>query len=500
MKFQLRDYQVKAKEGIRASIIRGNRRIILRVPTGGGKSSIAASIVKDANAKGTKTLFAVHNKELVRQFADRLRNQMHVASGIIMAGVRPQPKEMNQVASVQSLVRRKMPEVGLIMIDEAHRSMAGTYRKIVDNYPNAVIIGLTATPFRTDGKGLGDVYQDIVDPIKVRDLIDRGYLVGTQVIIPVESVSTEGLKMRAGDYDKKELANLFEDATLVSGVVENYKRFAAGKKAIAFHVNVAISKQVNERFLSVGISSAHLDGNTPAEERDQIVKDFASGKYMVLHNCALFREGFDVPDTECVIMNTATKSLGMYVQCVGRGLRPAEGKDACIVIDHGNNTLEHGYAEDYDLTPFSLDETKKQSDGPVIKKTKTCKKCRCVNPRFELRCIACNQLFEQETKEIKMSESESFVFADRDAVIMAMVEKMDAKKKRIPPYLLRLVQMHKGYKRSWIGFRAIEIGAIDLPISHPAFWRTLEKNITIAEMTAGVRHLVERFSELKKAA
>lgn len=487
MSFKLRDYQQKALNMVRSEIQSGHKRIIMCVPTGGGKSSITSSLVKMANAKGKKTLFMVHSKELVKQFADRLRNQMHVNSGVIMAGVTPSPQEMNQVASVQTLVRRAKPEADIVIIDETHRAKAGTYEKILVCYPDAIIIGLTATPFRTDGKGLGDIFTSIVQPIRVRELIKRGFLVEAKCYIPLESVNTDGIKMRAGDYDKKELANLFDDVSLVSGVVENYLKFAKGKKAIAFHVNVDISKQVHEAFLKAGVRSAHLDGESDRSKRAQIVRDFAAGHYDVLNNCALFREGFDVPDTECVIMNTATKSLGMYVQCVGRGLRPAEGKDHCIVIDHGNNTIEHGFVEDYDLAPFLLNPTK--SKKGKIEKTKKCKMCFAVNPRFERVCVECGFPFQAEEREVKMGESVSFVVADRDAVVMAMVEKINPNKKQVPPHLLRIVQNYKGYKKGWVAHKAIEFGYVNVGFEHPAFWQILNKELTVAEQTAGTEHL-----------
>lgn len=487
MSFKLRDYQQLGLDMVRDSIRAGHKRIILCVPTGGGKSSITSALVKMANSKGSKTLFMVHSKELVKQFADRLRNQLHVSSGVIMAGVAPSPREMNQVASVQTLVRREKPAADIVIIDETHRAKAGTYEKILACYPDAIIIGLTATPFRTDGKGLGDIFTDIVQPIKVRNLIERGFLVGAKCYIPVESVNTEGLKLRAGDFDKKELANLFDDASLVSGVVENYLKIAPGKKAIAFHVNVEISKQVHEKFLARGIRSAHLDGESNKEKRAQIVRDFAAGKYDVLNNCALFREGFDVPDTECVILNTATKSLGMYVQCVGRGLRPVPGKEHCIVIDHGNNTIEHGFVEDYDLAPFQLAPTKPKKDG--IARTKTCSGCNAVVERFSRECQYCGELFQAEEREVKMGESISFVVADRDAVIMAMVERINPNKKQVPPHLLRIVEAFKGYKRGWYAHKAIEYGYVDVGFGHPSFWPILNKELTIAEQVAGTEQL-----------
>lgn len=493
MKFQARDYQTKAIEGVAASIRSGHKRILLCLCTGAGKSTVYSMITKRANSKGSKTLFMVHSKELVQQAADRLRNQVHVNCGIIMAGRKTDLKQVNQVASVQTLVRRDKPEADIIFIDEAHRAKAKTYEKILKCYPNAVVIGLTATPFRTDGKGLGDIFTDIVHPVRIKDLIQRGFLVGTKTYIPKESVNTAGVKVRAGDYDKKELANLFEDVSIISGVVKNYQKFASGKKAIAFHASVEISKQINQMFLDAGVASAHFDGNTPKEKRDQIVRDYRSGVITVLNNCALVREGFDVPDTDVVIMNTATKSLGMYVQCVGRGLRPSEGKDHCIVIDHGNNTIEHGFVEDYDSSPFLLTPSKKEKNS--IATTKKCKFCFSVNPRFSKECVGCGKAFQREERQVKMGESSSFVVADRDAVVMSIVENINPHKKPVPAHLLRIVRAYKGYKKGWVGHKAIEYGIVDVTMDHPSFWQILNKELTAAELLAGTATLSKQITK-----
>jgi len=236
-----------------------------------------------------------------------------------MAGIKAKRHLPVQVASIQTLVRRQLPDADIIFIDEAHRSKANTYKKVIEGYPNAIIVGLTATPFRADGQGLGDVYEDIVHPVKIRKLIEIGSLVPTKVFTALESVDMSDVRIIHGEYDNIEMQNRFTDSRVTSGVVQNYLKNAAGKKTICFNVNVEHSIEMNEIFNSHGIPSAHLDGTTDKAIRDQIVRDFSKGKYQILNNVGLFTEGFDVPDTECVILNRATKSIGLYVQMVGRG-------------------------------------------------------------------------------------------------------------------------------------------------------------------------------------
>lgn len=166
---ELRDYQIKGINLLYDSIRRGNKRIVWCFPTGAGKSSVCSKFVKVCVKNDKKILFMVHSKELVQQFAQRLSSQFNVPSGIIMSGVAPNPRYPVQVASVQSLVKRKKPDADVVIIDETHRAKASTYEKIIEFYPNAIIVGLTATPFRGDGKGLKSIFQDIVHPIRISE-------------------------------------------------------------------------------------------------------------------------------------------------------------------------------------------------------------------------------------------------------------------------------------------------------------------------------------------
>ena len=496
---KLRDYQKQCKSELYVAFKEGWKRILVCVPTGGGKSTIFSSFVKDCLRWEKKVLFMVHSKELVNQFSDRLKDQFGIYSSTIMAGVKPDYTSPAQVASVQSLVRREIPFTpDVIIVDECHRSKAKTYTKIIERFPDARIVGLTATPFRGDGKGLSDVYDKIIHPIKIKQLIELGHLVGTKVYAPQESVDMTGVDTVRGDYDKKEMANRFGDSGITMGVVENYQKYCSGKKAIVFNVNVELSKEMCEKFKDAGIKAAHLDGATKDKERERVVKAFSKGEYDVLCNVMLFTEGFDVPDTEVVILNRATKSLGVFVQMVGRGLRPANNKSHCIVLDHGGNTLEHGFVEDYDSVVFSLkDKPKKKGKKKVTKK---CPKCFVVNRIFDKVCSSCGEKFKSKERELKFSDGSKFVLLDRSAFIVDRLMKLPYKKLegKIPVSQLRLVQALKGYKNGWHFHQAIEHYFPDIIKEDSKAWGEVNFRLDLAEVEDGTDIILKQVKKLIK--
>ena len=463
----LRDYQANGVKMLNDAIRSGYKRICWVFPTGAGKSSVSSYYVKKCVQAGKRVLFFVHSKELVVQFGQRLSKQFHLNSGIIMSGVSPARHLPVQVASIQTLVRRAYPPADIVFIDEAHRSKANTYQKVIKHYKNAIIVGLTATPFRGDGKGLGDIFETIVHPVRIRDLIEKKYLVPTKVFASANAADMEGVKVKRGDYDIAQMQQRFTDGTVTKGVIDNYLQHANGKKAIAFNVNIEHSKEMSDLFNAAGIPSAHLDGTTDKRLRDRIVKDFAKGKYKVLNNVSLFTEGYDVPDIECVIINRATRSLGLYVQIVGRGLRPSQSKDHCIVLDHGDNTIRHGFVEDYDGIPFDLDGIKSnkrgKKDGRKIVKTKVCETCWNVNAKRAKVCKHCDTVFPVRERTITFTDGQEFVFMERNALIVDRLMKINSNdiKGKIPASQLRIYAMLKNYKRGWWFHNAIDLKYLD---------------------------------------
>lgn len=324
------------------SALQTHRRVLMQLPTGGGKTVMFVSTIKDYYKEGKRTLLLVHRKELITQACSKIFAQ-NVPYGLIAAGFTPSPSQQVQIASVQTAIRRKLPyHFDLIIIDEAHHATAESYRTIVNQYPNAKILGVTATPCRTNGMGFENDFDYLVHGPQVTDLIKEGYLVAPKLLASPLREDLTRIKMTAGDYNEAALAALLDQQHLVGGLVEQYKRKAAGMRTVVFAVNVQHSKHIVDQYKAEGIAACHVDGETPQIERDRILRDFSQGKFLVLSNVGIVTEGFDVPAIECVQLARPTKSLSLYLQMVGRGLRPSDGKGHAVVLDHANCVFDHG--------------------------------------------------------------------------------------------------------------------------------------------------------------
>jgi DNA repair protein RadD len=213
-----------------------------------------------------------------------------------------------------------------LIIDEAHHSRARTYMRLVETYRGAVIVGLTATPCRSDGRGLGNIFEVLVECPSVADLTIAGYLVSARIFAPVRP-NLSGISIARGDYIEARLADRMNTALLVGDIVEHWHRIGEGRPTVVFTVNVAHSVHVRNGFRRSGVLAEHVDGSTPLEERKTILDRFAAGGVDVICNCAVLTEGWDRPEASCLVLARSTRSLGLYRQMVGRVLRPALGID-----------------------------------------------------------------------------------------------------------------------------------------------------------------------------
>lgn len=380
---KLREYQERSIAELRQCFKKGKKRVVVVLPTGSGKTSVAAGIAYNAKAYNKKIIFLAHRQELVYQAHTRFA-QWGINAGIIMPPHKNYGHTVN-IASIQTLIRREHYDADIVFVDECHHVNSKSYMTILKRYPNAYVIGLTATPFRTDGKPLGDIFHDIITPINTKELIDLKYLVPPKYY--GHKKDFRYIKTKMGEYDNKELFDAFDKSQLYGEVVSEFKRLGTGK-AIVFNVNIVHSSKTCEAFRNAGYSAAHLDHETKDDERKQILSDFASGKYQILCNVSLFTEGYDLPDINTVILNRATKSKCLFMQMIGRGLRPAEGKENCIVIDHGGNVYEHGMVEDdivYDIFK-KKSKAKKQTPDEIRDNAKQCPACMTL---VSIRCVKC---------------------------------------------------------------------------------------------------------------
>ena len=285
-----------------------------------------------------------HREELIFQAQAKLEAVINQPTGIIKAGHRAAYDLPIQVGSVQSVVNRlnKMPAPGLIIVDEAHHATAGSYRKVLEQYPDTYQLGVTATPTRLDGRGFVDIFDSLVCGPSVSELIEWGYLSDFKLYASPDAMKTSGVHIRQGDYNIKELSECNDAVTLAGNLIHSYLDKAAGKQCVVFAINVEHSKAIAERYRAAGIEALHLDGDTDSDYRRESLRKFANREIQVLTNCALFDEGLDIPGIEVIQCAKPTASLVRWLQMCGRALRPAPGKDKAIILDHTNNWALHG--------------------------------------------------------------------------------------------------------------------------------------------------------------
>jgi superfamily II DNA or RNA helicase len=346
-----RTYQVDAVAEYHRAVAAGKRRIIIVAPTGSGKTIIANAIIRDARARLQKVVSIAHRREIIGETSKKLHGS-DIFHGIIQSGVEARPLEPVQVCSIQTLHARcirtdkmELPPADLLIVDECHHAPAATYRKIIAAYPNAVLLGLTATPCRGDGRGLGGIFETIIECPQVAELIAQKYLVPTKCYAPTKP-DLLGVDVKRGDYVEAQLAARMDRPKLIGDVVTHWFKYGERRKTVVFAVNVQHSIHVRDEFLKAGVRAEHIDGSTPKAERDATLSRLVSGEIELVTNCMVLTEGWDCPPASCVVLARPTKHMGLFRQMVGRVLRPASGKTDAIVIDHAGAVLQHGFVED----------------------------------------------------------------------------------------------------------------------------------------------------------
>jgi superfamily II DNA or RNA helicase len=382
-----------------AAIAAGQRRILLVCPTGGGKTIVAAEYIRRETENKRRVLFLAHRREMTRQAAAKLY-KLGVTSGIIQAGFPARPSESVQVASIATLHARairttsiNLPEADIVIVDEAHHAPARSWQKILARYPNAIILGMTATPCRGDGRGLGAIFDVMIEAPSVADLIAGGYLVPTRVYAPTKP-DLKGVRVKMGDYVESQLAERMDQPKLTGDIVSHWLQIAQRKRTVLFATGVAHSVHIRDEFRRAGVLAEHIDGQTPVEERDAILAQLDRGEIEIVCNAMVLTEGWDCPAVSCLVLARPTKSLGLYRQMAGRVLRPAPGKDHALILDHAGATFEHGFAEDE--IAWTLDEDTKAANptharrgsSPTMPRLRECPECMAV--MFEGRgCAVC---------------------------------------------------------------------------------------------------------------
>jgi DNA repair protein RadD len=382
---QLRPHQETAIEMLRASFAQGKHRPILAAPCSFGKTTVASYLIQSAIGKGKRCAFIVDRVELLDQAGERF-----AADGIdfgVMQGDHPMtdPRKQVQIATIQTLNRRRLQDFDFIIVDECH-TIHQAHIKYMETFDAIPVIGLSATPFT---KGLGKHFNNLIVPITTGELIEQGYLSNYEVYAPSEP-DLEGVKIKRGDYDEGQLDERCNKPKLVGDIVKTHQRLAKGLATVVFAVSIAHSKHIVQEFRKVGVKAVHVDAYTDKDTRKLINDQFKAGDIDLLSCVAIFEKGWDAPITSCAILAAPTKSIMRYVQQIGRILRTHPGKDKSLILDHAGNTLRHGWVEE--IIPERLD-TGTKNEAEAIKREKKkkepsrCQQCGYVKEAFT--CPAC---------------------------------------------------------------------------------------------------------------
>lgn len=434
---KLRDYQQRAIDMIRAELRAGRKRVLVTLPTGAGKSIIMGHIARGCLDKGNKVLALMHRRGLVEQLGDRFAS-CGVDSGTVMSGIDSKLSKGVQIGTIQTYHRRRNFEeydftsgelfrpwehkADVILCDEAHRSLAKTFQEILTAYKDKVVLGFTATPTLSSGWGMGRYYQTLIQPVDVKELIDCGSLVpGAYYGLPAPDLAD--IKIVAGDYEKKTLSERVIEQKLIGSIVENWLRIAAGKKTLCFAVDVKHSISITHEFMRAGVPAEHLDAHSDDDKRNATLDRFKAGETQVLCNCELFCEGTDIPELQCVCLAKPTKSIGRYLQMIGRGARPYPGKYNFLVLDHGKNVNEHGFYEEpiiWTLDGKKISYYKPEPREPKEKHKMECRMCGAIFTGGQ--CPQCYTKVENYGKKIEALEY--------DLKELGKVRELTAEKKR----------------------------------------------------------------------
>ncbi len=404
----LRDYQIATVVGCRDAVMNGENPVAW-LPTGAGKTHVGVSIVHGANDRGNRVLWLAHRRELTKQASERM-DVFGVSHTRLEAGFAFDAHSDVAVASVQTVsARLKNPavlawlaDVDVVIVDEAHRVRAAQHANVVRACGKAVVVGLTATPLRLDGKGLGDVFDRIVNPISAEELIDGGFLMEPEYFSPSQP-DFSGVRKMGGEYDRKATSAIMGESKIVGGIVKNIVENEKNRRGVIFASSISNSLDLVARLNEAGIDAAHIDGTTPTDEREDVLDALFAGDLQVVSNVNILTEGWDLPDLGWAADCSPTLSWSRFMQRVGRIMRPADGKARPTLYDHAGNLGRHGFPTD--RVVISLDDSpSKKADSP---KAKVCRYCHAANPVHATTCCACGMPFpkrEQTGPEVVEGE------------------------------------------------------------------------------------------------
>lgn len=443
MRSTLHPHQAHALDLLKYSFLAGHRRPMVKAPTGFGKTILAAAIVEGALAKGNRVLFTVPAISLINQTVEAFHREGISEVGVIQADhpLTDMTKPV-QVASVQSLARRTIPDVDVVVLDEAHRWFKFYETWMGQDFWNPVpFIGLSATPWT---KGLGRHFDDLIVAANTDELIERGYLSDFEVFVPSHPDLSK-VRTVAGDYHEGDLSKIMQDAKLVGDVVEAWLKLGNGEPTLCFAVDRAHARKLQNEFHRVGVNAGYVDANTSLDERAEIAADFKVGAVPVVVNVGVLTTGVDW-DVRCLILARPTKSKILFTQIIGRALRTAEGKGKARILDHSDTHLRLGMVTSVDRNNNTLCPGRGQKNelrrGREEPKPVECTECSYLKPPKTPVCPNCG-FAPQKQSEIESAAGELAQLQGKAPVVS------DAEKKRFFRMLRGYAWKHQKTER-WI--------------------------------------------------
>lgn len=445
----LRPYQVAAVEAIREAYRGGRRAPLLVLPTGAGKTVTFCHIAKTAAERGRRVWILVHRIELLKQTKAAL-NRADVSCAVVHPDYPQNTMASVQVASVQTISRRldRFDPPDLIIIDEAHHATASTWQKILNHAPSAHVLGVTATPCRADGAGLGSVFDELIEGVAVEELIEMGFLVRPIIYAPERRLDLSEIKIIRGDYDQTQLVELVDKPTITGDAVAAYSKHCPFAPAVVFCINVRHAGHVAESFRAAGYNAESVDGSMPAERREFILNELGKSIHVVT-SCNIISEGTDIPAITAAILLRPTASESLYIQQVGRALRPAPRKDKAIILDHVGNFWRFGSIEmkrEWSLEPKRKRKKKTAEQELQIMQCPQCFAAFMPAPK----CPECGHELKmpKPKREIETKAGELVQVSKEDLAMMAKARKAEVSRARTLEELL-VIEKARGYKSGW---------------------------------------------------
>jgi DNA repair protein RadD len=440
----LRPHQVSLIGEIDRSLADGILHVVAQAPCGFGKTIVAATLAKRIRDDRRRILFTVPALSLIDQTVEKF-----FAEGVRDVGVIQADHEMTnwsrpvQIASVQTLMRRQMPPADLVIIDEVHRWFDAYEEWLAGPWKHLPVIGLTATPWT---RGLGKHFSKLIIGATTQDLIDAKYLSPFRVFAPA-SPDLSAVRTVAGDYRDDDLSKAMDKAALVADVVDTWITRGKGRPTLLFAVDRAHAKHLQQKFIEAGVAAGYIDAYTDADERKEIARQFHAGAVELVCNVGCLTTGIDW-DVRCIVLARPTRSEILFVQMVGRGLRTADGKQDCLILDHSDNHARLGFV--VDIHHDALDDGKPRPKAePKAREAlpKKCPACSFLKPPKLLICPACG--FKPQPKcQVIHADGELVEFSSRH------VAKPPPEGERITFYSeLRTVAQERGYKPGWAAMK-----------------------------------------------